>query len=46
MKAFLDRYAAQVQDFFTVKAGAPVDAFAAMAPSTPVFELTADPDRR
>ncbi len=45
MKAFLDRYAAQVQQFFSVKAGSPEGDFAAMAPSTPVFELTADTGR-
>jgi deazaflavin-dependent oxidoreductase (nitroreductase family) len=40
LKAFLDRYSSQVQQFFSVQAGSPADAFASMAPSTPVFELT------
>jgi deazaflavin-dependent oxidoreductase (nitroreductase family) len=41
IKAFLDRYASQVQRFFDVKAGSPVDAFRAAAARTPVFELVA-----
>jgi deazaflavin-dependent oxidoreductase (nitroreductase family) len=41
IKAFLDRYASQVQRFFDVKAGSPVDAFRASAARTPVFELIA-----
>ena len=41
IKAFLDRYASQVQRFFDVKAGSPVDAFRAAAARTPVFELIA-----
>jgi deazaflavin-dependent oxidoreductase (nitroreductase family) len=41
IKAFLDRFASQVQRFFDVPAGSPVDAFRASAPRTPVFELVA-----
>jgi len=41
IKAFLDRYASQVQRFFDVKAGSPADAFRASAARTPVFELVA-----
>ena len=41
IKAFLDRFASQVQRFFDVKAGSPVDAFHASASRTPVFELIA-----
>ena len=42
IKAFLDRYASQVQRFFDVPAGSPADAFRAVASRTPVFELVAD----
>jgi deazaflavin-dependent oxidoreductase (nitroreductase family) len=42
IKAFLDRFASQVQRFFAVKASSPPDAFRAVAPRTPVFELIAD----
>ena len=41
IKAFLDRFASQVQRFFDVKAGAPADAFRPSASRTPVFELIA-----
>ena len=41
IKAFLDRFASQVQRFFDVPAGSPVDAFRASASRTPVFELIA-----
>jgi deazaflavin-dependent oxidoreductase (nitroreductase family) len=41
IKAFLDRFASQVQRFFEVPAGAPVDSFRATAARTPVFELIA-----
>jgi deazaflavin-dependent oxidoreductase (nitroreductase family) len=41
IKAFLDRFASQVQRFFDVRAGSPVDAFRASASRTPVFELIA-----
>ena len=43
IKAFLDRFASQVQRFFEVQAGSPADAFRAAAPRTPVFELIAQP---
>jgi deazaflavin-dependent oxidoreductase (nitroreductase family) len=39
LKEFLDRYAAQVQRFFAVPKGSPVDAFSEMASRAPVFEL-------
>ena len=42
IKAFLDRFASQVQRFFDVKAGSPPDAFCAVSTHTPVFELLAD----
>jgi len=42
IKAFLDRFASQVQRFFDVPAGSPADAFRAVASRTPVFELIAD----
>jgi len=41
IKAFLDRFASQVQRFFDVPAGSPAAAFAAAASRTPVFELVA-----
>jgi deazaflavin-dependent oxidoreductase (nitroreductase family) len=41
IKAFLDRFKSQVQRFFDVPAGSPVDAFRATASRTPVFELIA-----
>jgi deazaflavin-dependent oxidoreductase (nitroreductase family) len=42
IKAFLDRFASQVQRFFEVKSGSPADAFRAVSARTPVFELVAD----
>jgi deazaflavin-dependent oxidoreductase (nitroreductase family) len=42
IKAFLDRFASQVQRFFDVPAGSPPEAFLAVASRTPVFELVAD----
>jgi hypothetical protein len=39
LKAYLDRFAAEVQRFFPVPKGSPVDAFAELAPSYPVFLL-------
>ena len=39
LKAYLDRFQAQVQRFFTVPAGSPAEAFAAVAENYPVFEL-------
>src|ERR1700723_811580 len=41
IKAFLDKFASQVQRFFEVPAGSPADAFRATASRTPVFELVA-----
>src|SRR5271154_2306947 len=41
IKAFVDRFASQVQRFFDVPAGSPADAFRATASRTPVFELVA-----
>ncbi len=42
IKAFLDRFASQVQRFFEVKAGSPAADFRAVCSRTPVFELVAD----
>jgi deazaflavin-dependent oxidoreductase (nitroreductase family) len=42
IKAFVEQFASQVQRFFEVKAGSPVEAFRASAPRTPVFELSND----
>jgi deazaflavin-dependent oxidoreductase (nitroreductase family) len=39
LKEFLDRYAAQVQRFYPVPKGAPVESFREMASRAPVFEL-------
>jgi deazaflavin-dependent oxidoreductase (nitroreductase family) len=39
LKEFLERYAAQVQRFYPVPKGAPVDSFREMASRAPVFEL-------
>ncbi|HUY28807.1 MAG TPA: nitroreductase family deazaflavin-dependent oxidoreductase [Candidatus Binataceae bacterium] len=41
IKEFLERFAASVQRFYTIRAGSPVEAFAAVAPGNPVFELLA-----
>lgn len=41
LKAYLDRYAAEVQRFFPVPKGSPTAAFEAVAGRYPVFELTA-----
>ncbi|HVA80991.1 MAG TPA: nitroreductase family deazaflavin-dependent oxidoreductase [Candidatus Binataceae bacterium] len=41
IKEFLDRFAASVQRFYPIRAGAPVEAFAAVAAINPVFELSA-----
>ena len=41
LKAYLDRYAAEVQRFFPVPKGSPAAAFEALAVRYPVFELTA-----
>lgn len=39
LKEFLDRYASQVQRFYPVPKGSPVEAFREMASRAPVFEL-------
>src|SRR5947207_10676630 len=39
LKAYLDRYATEVQRFFPVPKGSAVEAFADLAPRYPVFEL-------
>jgi deazaflavin-dependent oxidoreductase (nitroreductase family) len=41
LKAYLDAYSGQVQRFFPVQAGSPVDAFVALADRYPAFELRA-----
>ena len=39
LKLYLERYRSQVQRFFAVQAGAPLEAFAAVAANHPVYEL-------
>lgn len=39
LKAYLDRFAGEVQRFFPVPRGSPVEAFTDLAPRYPVFEL-------
>jgi deazaflavin-dependent oxidoreductase (nitroreductase family) len=39
LKAYLDRFASEVQRFFPVPKGSPVEAFNDLAPDYPVFEL-------
>jgi hypothetical protein len=39
LKAYLDRYASEVQRFFPIPKGSAVEAFADLAPRYPVFEL-------
>jgi len=39
LKAYLDRYANEVQRFFPIPKGSAVEAFADLAPRYPVFEL-------
>ena len=39
LKAYLERFKNQVQRYFRVRAGSPVEAFAEIAPNHPVFEL-------
>jgi hypothetical protein len=39
LKAYLDRFAGEVQRFFPVRKGSPVEAFTDLAPRYPVFEL-------
>ena len=41
LKAYLDRYAREVQRFFPVAKGSPIEAFEDLAPRYPVFELLA-----
>ena len=43
LKAYLDRYASEVQRFFPIPKGSSVEAFADLAPRYPVFELTPSP---
>jgi len=40
LKAYLDRYAMEVQRFFPVPKGSPVEAFTDLSSQYPVFELT------
>ena len=39
LKAYLDQFAAEVQRFFPIPKGSPVDAFNDLAPRDPVFQL-------
>ena len=39
LKAYLDRFAGEVQRFFPVPKGSPIEAFNDLAPRYPVFEL-------
>jgi hypothetical protein len=39
LKAYLDRYASEVQRFFPIPKGSPVEAFVDLVPCYPVFEL-------
>jgi deazaflavin-dependent oxidoreductase (nitroreductase family) len=41
LKAYLDRFKTEVQRYFSIPAGSPVEAFSAVAESYPVFELIA-----
>ena len=43
LKAYLDRYASEVQRFFPIPKGSPVEAFVDLAPRYPVFELSPSP---
>ena len=40
LKAYLDAFATAVQRYFSVRAGSPADAFRAIAPDYPVFDIT------
>jgi len=40
LKAYLDSFATTVQRYFPVRAGSPADAFRAIAPDYPVFDIT------
>lgn len=42
LKAYLDKYKAEVQRYFPVKAGSPPESFVSIAGNYPVFELLAD----
>jgi deazaflavin-dependent oxidoreductase (nitroreductase family) len=44
LKAYLDRFKAEVQRYFPVPAGSPPEAFTALAGSYPVFELLPIPN--
>ena len=44
LKAYLDRYAREVQRFFPVVKGSPIQEFEDLAPRYPVFELLASPN--
>lgn len=46
LKGYLDRFHREVQRFFPVPAGSPVDAFVALAGRYPAFELTRQEDGR
>ena len=39
LKAYLDRFAVEVQRFFPIAKGSPPEAFSELAPRYPVFEL-------
>ena len=39
LKAYLERFAGEVQRFFPIPKGSPVEAFTELAPRYPVFEL-------
>lgn len=41
LKAYLDRFKTEVQRYFSIPAGSPAEAFAAVAENYPVFELLA-----
>lgn len=41
LKAYLDRFKAEVQRYFAIPAGSPAEAFASVAENYPVFELLA-----
>jgi hypothetical protein len=43
LKAYLDRYASEVQRFFPIPKGSPVEAFVDLAARYPVFELSPSP---
>ena len=45
LKAYLDRFAVEVQRFFPIPKGSAVGAFSDLAPRYPVFELTASDDK-